>query len=193
MLKPKLFLPAIILTVICLVTTGLVAVTFDITREERERQEVIAANVNRLALFPEALSFTPVGAETGAALPAGLKEAYTVEGQDGSRIGYIFVSEKRGYGGNVPVMLAVDLSASITGVRVLANEETPGLGKKVANESFLSQFKNKSADSLFGLKVEGTARQPVDAISGATISSRAVTEAINIALNYYQDLDKEVN
>ena len=192
MLKPKLFMPAIILTIICLVTTGLVALTFDITREERERQKIIAANVNRLALFPDALSFTPL-AEDGAVLPAGLKEALLVAGPDGSQIGYIFVSEKRGYGGTVPVMVAVDMAARITGIRVLANEETPGLGKKIENSAFLSQFTSKTAEESFALLVDNDSKQPIDAIAGATISSRAVTDAVNIALLYFQDLDKEVN
>lgn len=192
MLKPKLFMPAIILTIICLITTGLVALTFDITREERERQKIIAANVNRLALFPDALSFTPL-AEDGAVLPAGLKEALLVAGPDGSQIGYIFVSEKRGYGGTVPVMVAVDMAARITGIRVLANEETPGLGKKIENSAFLSQFTSKTAEESFALLVDNDSKQPIDAIAGATISSRAVTDAVNIALLYFQDLDKEVN
>lgn len=192
MLKPKLFMPAIILTIICLVTTGLVALTFDVTRAERERQEIIAANANRLALYPDALSFTPL-VEEGAVLPDGLEEALIVAGPDGAQIGYIFVSEKRGYGGLVPVMLAVNADATISGVRVLANEETPGLGKKVENEAFLGQFFDKAADASFALRVDNAGGQPIDAVSGATISSRAVTDAINIALLYFQDLEKEVN
>lgn len=192
MLKPKLFMPAIILTVICLVTTGLVALTFDITRAERERQEIIAANANRLALYPDALSFTPL-VEDDTLLPAGLKEALIATGSDGSPIGYIFVSEKRGYGGLVPVMLAVNPDATISGVRVLSNEETPGLGKKVENDTFLGQFFDKPASETFGLRVDNAGGQAIDAVSGATISSRAVTDAINIALLYFQDLEKEVN
>lgn len=192
MLKPKLFMPAIILTVICLVTTGLVALTFDVTRAERERQEIIAANANRLALYPDALSFTTL-VEDGAVLPEGLKEALIAAGPDGKQIGYIFVSEKRGYGGVVPVMLAVNPDATISGVRVLANEETPGLGKKVENNAFLGQFFDQPADTSFVLRVDNAGGQSIDAVSGATISSRAVTDAINIALLYFQDLNKEVN
>lgn len=192
MLKPKLFVPAIILTVICLVTTGLVALTFDITKAERERQEVIAANANRLALFPEAAAFTPL-VDDSAALPAGLEEAIIVTGDDGTQLGYIFVSEKRGYGGMVPVMIAVNMDSVISGIRVLANEETPGLGKKVEANPFLKQFLDKHADDIFGLRVDNAGHQPIDAVSGATISSRAVTDAINIALLYFQELDKEAN
>ena len=192
MLKPKLFLPAVILTVICLVTTGLVALTFDATKAERERQEVIAANANRLALFPDAATFTPLVDES-VALPAGLEEALIAAGADGTQLGYIFVSEKRGYGGLVPVMLAVSMDSAISGVRVLANEETPGLGKKVEANPFLRQFLDKPTDDIFALRVDNAGHQPVDAVSGATISSRAVTDAINIALLYFQELDKEAN
>jgi electron transport complex protein RnfG len=74
---------------------------------------------------------------------------------------------------------------------VLSNDETPGLGKKVEQNTFLRQFVNRAADKLFALKVESSKQLPIDAVSGATISSRAVTESVNIAVRFFQDLDKE--
>jgi len=186
--NPKSFMPAVILCVICLVTTGLLSMTYELTREERDRQKEIAANANRLALFPEAASFAAV--DLADPLPADLLEATLAKTADGSLMGYLFVGTRRGYGGQVPVMIAIDEAGTIVGVRVMSNEETPGLGKKVEQSAFLSQFVSYKADVLFALKVENNQQIPIDAISGATISSRAVTESVNTAVRFFQELNK---
>ena len=184
----KTLMPIVVLCVICLVTTGLLSMTYELTREERDRQREAAANANRLALFPGAAAFQAIVQPD--TLPEGLLEATRAEAADGSLLGYLFVGVKRGYGGLVPVMVAVDPDNQIVGVRVLTNEETPGLGKKVEQSSFLRQFIGHSADKLFTLKMDSSQQQPVDAVSGATISSRAVTEAVNIAVSYFQSMNK---
>ena len=184
----KSFMPAMILCVICLVTTGLLSMTYELTREERDRQKEIAANANRLALFPEAASFAAI--DLTDPLPADLLEATRAMADDGSLIGYLFVGARRGYGGQVPVMVAIDEAGVIVGVRVLSNEETPGLGKKVEQSTFLRQFISHKADAQFALNVENSRQLPVDAISGATISSRAVTDSINTAVRFFQELNK---
>jgi electron transport complex protein RnfG len=180
-------MPAVILCVICLITTGLLSLTYELTREERDRQAEAAANANRLALYPQAATFEAIDTP----LPEGLLEATEAKAADGSLIGYLFLGTKRGYGGQVPVMVAIDSGGTIIGVRVLSNDETPGLGKKVEQDTFLRQFVNQAADKQFALKVENSKQLPIDAVSGATISSRAVTESVNIALRFFQDLDKE--
>lgn len=190
MLNPKTIMPAVILCVICLVTTGLLSLTYELTREERDRQAAAAANANRLALFPEAVTFEEIDTDT-ATLPENLLEATEARSADGSLIGYLFLGTKRGYGGQVPVMVAIDPAGIIVGVRVLSNDETPGLGKKVEQSTFLRQFLNQTADKQFALKVENSQQLPIDAVAGATISSRAVTESVNIAVRFFQDLDKE--
>ncbi|NLO37488.1 MAG: RnfABCDGE type electron transport complex subunit G [Clostridiaceae bacterium] len=186
-LKP--YLPAIILCVICLVTTGLLSLTYELTRAERTRQSEIAANTNRLALFPDASGFETLSLPDGA--PAGLSEITRAEDANGQVMGYLFVASKRGYGGQVPAMVAVDAEGTLVGVRVLGNSETPGLGKKVEQTSFTGQFVGKLADTLFALDTSNNQLQPLDAISGATISSRAVMEAVNTAIEGYLALDKE--
>jgi electron transport complex protein RnfG len=175
-LKP--YLPAVILSLICLVTTGLLSLTYEMTREKRDYQIEAAANANRLALFPEAEQFIPLDLTGLDARPDDLLEADCVQDSTGTCLGYLFICSRRGYGGQVPVMVAVTPAGQIRGVRVLANDETPGLGKKVADASFLGQFTAQDIRLPFALKVDGK-QQPVDAVSGATISSRAVTDAIN--------------
>ncbi len=190
MLNPKTFMPAVILCVICLITTGLLSLTYELTREERDRQAEAAANANRLTLFPEAAAFEEIDTIV-TPLPDGLLEATQAKASDGSLIGYLFLGTKRGYAGQVPVMVAIDPAGLIVGVRVLSNDETPGLGKKVEQNTFLRQFVNQKTDKQFALKVENSQQLPIDAVAGATISSRAVTESINIAVRFFQDLNKE--
>ena len=186
-LKP--FLPAVILCAICLVTTGLLSLTFELTRAERMRQSEIAANANRFALFPDASGFTTLSLPDGASKD--LAEITRAEGVNGQALGYLFVASKRGYGGQVPAMVAIDTEGALVGVRVLTNSETPGLGKKVEQAAFTGQFVGKLADTLFALDTSNSQLQPLDAISGATISSRAVMEAVNAAIEGYLALDKE--
>ncbi len=183
--------PALILCLICLITTGLLALTYDITQEERDRQSAASDNAIRLALFPEAVRFEALVLPADGTAPEGLSEAYKALNQGGNLLGYLFLSENRGYGGQVPIMLAVDPQGMISGIRVLANDETPGLGKKVAGDPFLGQFLGQDASQPFALKTADAGQQTIDAVSGATISSRAVTQAVNAAVLFYKTLNRE--
>jgi len=191
MQKNSLFLPAILLCIICLVTTGLVSLTYVTTQVARDEQAAIAANANRRLLCPEAVSFEPL--ELGVAeIEAGLTEAYTAEDAEGQPLAWLFVAQAKGYGGQLPIMLAVDTDGLISGLKVLDNNETPGLGKKVANESFFRQFVGQGTVSDFSVKPSGD-QIGIDAVAGATISSRAVANAVNTAVNYFQQMQTEVN
>ena len=86
----------------------------------------------------------------------------------------------RGYGGRIRVMVGIDPDGTVRGVTVLEQAETPGLGARIREPEFLDQFIGKSLDS-FDFKVEKDGRN-VHAITAATISSRAVAEAVEDAL-----------
>ncbi len=107
MQKNNWILPAVYLFLICLITTGLVALTFSLTREARDLQEEISANANRRLIVPQAVAFTEVQLDPGAAAD-GLIEAYRAIDEDGETIAWLLVAGTRGYGGQVPVMLAID-------------------------------------------------------------------------------------
>lgn len=193
MRKDNLISPIIILSLICLITTGLLSLTYSITKEPRRIQADLTANANRQQLFPQGRTFA---ADTRLAAAAaeypGLAEAYTVRNTADQTIGYLLVSSYQGYGGAVPVMLAVNTGGSISGLKILTNDETPGLGKKVEQESFYKQFQNQSISRDFSVKAKDSGRTVIDAVSGATISSRAVTEAVNIAVRYCRQNMMEV-
>ena len=105
--------------------------------------------------------------------------------ENGSPAGCVIISSAKGYGGDVEVMVGFDMNKTITGVSVLSHSETPGLGANAAKADFLRQYIGSSeAGSLAVAKDGGT----IDAVTAATISSRAVTNAINAAAESFDSL-----
>lgn len=105
----------------------------------------------------------------------------------GETAAYIFTESAKGYGGDVSVMTAVKPDGTVAGVAILdVSGETPGLGQNAAKESFYSQYAGlKKGVSLLknGAKAENN---EVDAVTGATITSTAVTRAVNAALDDFE-------
>lgn len=161
--------PIVVLVAICIITSGLLAVTNDITAPIIEENAIKAANAVRTALLPEADAFEPFETDV-----AGVTEAYRATNDTG----YVITAYAKGYAGSVPVMVAFAPDGKILAVNFLANEETPGLGQKVRTEGFQAQFAGMEAEN-FGLSA-------IDAISGATISSGAAVTAINAAIDAYK-------
>jgi len=99
---------------------------------------------------------------------------YFVATKNGEVIGYIVQSFGKGYSSYIDTLIAVDKDFKVRKINILHHAETPGLGDEIEADSFKGQFKDKDLDHLKVLKTETT--EYVQAISGATISSRAVTE-----------------
>ncbi|BCB97324.1 electron transport complex subunit G [Dissulfurispira thermophila] len=89
-------------------------------------------------------------------------------------VGYIVQSFGKGYSSYIDTLIAVDKDFKVQKINILHHAETPGLGDEIETDSFKGQFKGKDFDHLKVLKTETT--EYIQAISGATISSRAVTE-----------------
>ena len=105
----------------------------------------------------------------------------------GKTAAYIFTESSKGYGGDVSVMTAIKPDGTVAGVAILdVSGETPGLGQNAAKESFFSQYIGlKKGVSVLknGAKAENN---EVDAVTGATITSTAVTRAVNAALDDFE-------
>lgn len=98
-------------------------------------------------------------------------------------IGYIVQSFGKGYSSYINTLVAVDKDFKVQKINILAHAETPGLGDEIEADSFKGQFKGKDTGHLKVLKTETT--EYIQAISGATISSRAVTEdAVKNGVNF---------
>ena len=105
----------------------------------------------------------------------------------GKTAAYIFTESSKGYGGDVSVMTAIKPNGTVAGVAILdVSGETPGLGQNAAKKSFFSQYIGlKKGVSVLknGAKAENN---EVDAVTGATITSTAVTRAVNKALDDFE-------
>lgn len=106
------------------------------------------------------------------------------EGFDGDTpVGYVFTTQSKGYGGAVEIMTGIDLEGRVAGIQTLMLNETAGLGMNAKNEAFRDQFKGKSGK--IGVAKSNPGDDEIQALTGATITSKAVTDAVNIALKLY--------
>lgn len=115
---------------------------------------------------------------------------------NGDTIGFVMsTTSLSGYGGDIQIALGISSAdKSITGFTVLSHSETAGLGAKSTESEFQDQFIGKSAAGISYTKNGAVSDSEIDAISGATITTNAVTEAVNSALAFYNDeLAKEVD
>ena len=114
-----------------------------------------------------------------------IKEVYeAVNGND--VIGYVMKVNTKGFHGAIDFVIAISNEDKITGIKVLSHNETPGLGAKITEDKFAQRFKDKSAtDYLEVVKVTPNKDTEVEAISGATTSSRASVNAVNEAITFY--------
>lgn len=104
---------------------------------------------------------------------------------NGNIVGYaVSASSNKGYSGIIEVLIGVDINGKISGVSVIKHKETPGLGDKITESSFLNLFKLISDYSKIAVKKDGGI---IDEFSGATMSPRAVSEATSIGLKFIQE------
>jgi electron transport complex protein RnfG len=99
---------------------------------------------------------------------------YFVAKKGGNITGYIIQSFGKGYSSYIDTLIAVDKDFRVQSINILGHAETPGLGDEIEADSFRNQFKGRDPEHLKVVKTETT--EDIQAISGATISSRAVTE-----------------
>ena len=114
----------------------------------------------------------------------GIAKSYTVyDALDnaGDIAGYVVKASGQGYADKIELLLGIDPQArSITGLYILDQKETPGLGNQIIDEEWRNQFVGKSTDVILeAFKGKSEKANQIDAISGATISSEAVTDIIN--------------
>lgn len=104
-------------------------------------------------------------------------------------VGYAFkLVTPEGYGGNIELLVGVHMDGYITGIDIIKHSETPGLGAKASEPAFKDQFIDKALSALNVVKSGATEDNDIQAISAATISSRAITVAVNQVIDYYHEV-----
>ena len=118
---------------------------------------------------------------------ASLSEAILAKGESGNTVGYVLKGQAAGYGGAVVVVVGVSSDLKVTGISFPETlPETAGLGQKATLPEFYEQFKGKGT-KLSVKKGGGAGENEIDAISGATITSTAVTNVVNAATEFVED------
>lgn len=176
--SPKeILVPTIVLLVICVVASALLGGTNILTKD---RIAAINAQTKAAAMqtvMPDAVSF-------GEAVNADSLEYSPALDSQGNTIGYAFTVPENGYGGDIEVMVGINTDGTVSKVTIVsADDETPGLGQNIKKDSFLDQFSGKTGE-LTVTKNSPSSDTEIQAITSATISSSAVTRAVNAAIAY---------
>ena len=168
MVKSSLKL-GLILLVICAVSTGLLAYVNSITAPVINENNIKAQIEARKEVLPKASDFN----DLGDGVFKGVDES-------GNLAGYTVNVKTAGYGGDIDMIVGINSDNTVSGVAILSMSETPGLGAKANDEGFLSQYiaKNKTLEL----------KKDIEAISGATVTSTAVTNGVKKALEKVENI-----
>ena len=170
--------PALALFVFCLIVTALLAGTNLLTKDKIAEQERLAEETSRMTVSPGAESFS--ASEDGT---------YYLAEAGGETIGYVFTTTANSYGGQIKVMTGISTDGTVTGVSILSISDTPGLGMNAQNDSFRDQYKKAAPAGGFTVIKNGTPDDTeISAMTGATITSTAVTDAVNAAVAQYYEV-----
>ena len=200
-MKNTIIKDTIILTLITLVSGGLLGLVYQVTKEPIAQQEELAKQEAYQAVFEDADSFevcveegdTEISqylADNGFANQT-VNEVMEAKDASGETIGYALnMTTSEGYGGDITFSMGVQLDGTLNGISILTINETAGLGMNATDGSFKGQFRNKNVESFTVTKTGASADNEINAISGATITSDAITGGVNAGLcafNYVKE------
>lgn len=187
-----------ILLVITLLSGLILGTVYQITKEpiaaqkEKAKAEACQVVFEAAASFAESASFD---AETAAdVLQQGGFDGQVIDGvteakdASGALLGYVLtVTTKEGYGGDIQFTMGISGGGTLNGVSLLSISETPGLGMQ-AEEVLVPQFQDRKAEQFSYTKTGAAAEDQIDAISGATVTTNAMTNGVNAGLYYFQQI-----
>ena len=190
---------ALILTAITLISGCLLGLVYEITKEPIAQAQYNAQQEAYKAVFADAESFeeyAEFNAEAAAAVVAGSEYTEnTIQGvvvakdASGNGLGYVItVTSHAGYAGDITFSVGITNDGMVNGYSITSIGETAGLGMKAKEEKFYSQFEGKNADSFVVTKGAASSDSEIEAISGATITSNAVTNGVNAGLTYFRSI-----
>lgn len=200
--KSSMIGDALILFAITLIAGLVLGTVYQVTKEPIAAQKEKAKQEACMEVFQDAASFEEIAilAEDGIsqALPGGwseqgfggvdIGEVMAAKDAGGVILGYVItVNDHEGYGGDIEFMMGVRNDGSLNGISLLAISETAGLGMR-AEEVLKPQFADKNAESFEYVKSGAAGDHQIEAISGATITTNAVTNGVNAGLYYFREM-----
>ena len=195
----KLIKDALILTAITLIAGIALGLVYEITKAPIAKAQEEATQKAYQAVFEDADTFGDLeGFDADAASQTVHEAGYTDDdvvncveafGSDGSHLGYVITMVTHvGYGGDIVFSMGVRDDGTMNGYSITEISETAGLGMKSKEEKFMSQFRDIVAGVYEVVKTGKSKDTDIEAISGATITSRAVTNAVNAGFVYFQTI-----
>ena len=187
----KIMKDALILMVITLAAGLALGYVYDITKGPIAEQEQKAKEKAYQAVFADASEFERIEgeAEVFSYEATEIQETLLAKDESGEILGVVMnITNGEGYGGDIQFAMGVTKEGIINGISILAIDETPGLGMKAKEEAFYGQYTGKTADTIQYTKTGAVNANEIDAISGATITTKAVTNGVNAGIVYFKSL-----
>ena len=183
-----------IMVAITLIAGLLLGIVYQVTKEPITVQEAKAKQEACQEVFADAASFDAVEVVTvdesdwnnAGYGQESIDEVMMAKDSAGNTLGYVVtVTTKEGYGGDIRFTVGVRMDGTVNGISILSISETAGLGMQ-AEAVLKPQFADKNVEKFEYTKSGATSENQVDAISGATITTNAVTNGVNAGLYYFQ-------
>ncbi len=187
---------ALILTAFTLVLGFILALVYGITKDPIDAANLATAQASYQAVFEDADSFETLEYDQDAADELLDENGYSdtiddieaAKDADGNTLGYVItVTAKDGSQGSITFAVGIRNDGTVNGYSITDISETPGLGMKAEDEAFYSQFEGKLVDSFTVVKQTPASDNEIEAITGSTITSKAMANGCNAALCYFRN------
>ena len=176
---------SVCLTLVCLFCAALLGGVYVLTLD-KINQEAVKKTNNAIALVTPEFDNEPSSESQTVSLDGEDITVYPAK-KGGETVGYAVESfTSKGFSGTINIMVGFDMDGNIVGTSVISHAETPGLGAKMTEPAFYSQFEGKNPAS-FRLSVTKDGGD-VDAITASTITSRAFCDAVDRAYRAFQKI-----
>ena len=177
------------LLIISAVAALLLALTNSVTASTIAQRNEQANGEARKLVLESAQDFEEVkDVKTDNSKGVEVSEIYEAKDASGNTVGYTLKVLPSGYGGTIELMVGIDsVKGQVSGINVVSNSETAGLGAKSTDPEFSDQYKGKPLEELSVLKNGTPGDTEIKAISGATITSTAVTNGVDAAIEVYNN------
>lgn len=198
-MKDNIIRLGVILCLISAIAGGVLAFSNNITKDKIKESEEMASSGPEVAqaVIPGSVSFE-ISQDTDLTDKIKLENEKFVElrickDDSGKELGYGIrtFSTVSGYGGDIEIFLGVTNEGEIEGMKVVSHAETVGLGAKVANADFQSQFIGKGTNEAIKVTKSNPKEDEISAVAGATFSSKSITSAVNNAMDIYNQYLKK--
>lgn len=179
---------AAILCAVAFICTLLLVLCNDLTKDKIAKLQLKTEQEAQSSVLTSAESFENLEKYVKELDNSTVTAALKGIGKGGKTVGYCIKVEPSGYGGKISMMVGLDTELKVSGIKITSMSETPGLGAK-ADSEWINQFKGKSG-KLSVVKTGKAGENEINAISGATITSKAVTEGVNAAVDTAKAISK---